>query len=1560
MPEWSVTEPFLNLWVTDTPLDYTPAFGPPVRLRLAWHYRFSGSAIPPYNSWDGAQIGNEWQAFVGQWSCSWLSFAELADGEAIVELMMPAGGWTTFTFPSNCNASTINFRNNTWLELQGPTGARTNLVLHNPDGSTLTYGILDSNTAAADGFEGLFYISSQSDPAGNQTTFAYDANFYLTNVTAADGATFSLQYSNSTFPDLITGVTSSYGATVSLQSGPFTEDSSAVLTNIIDAAGINSELAYTEENYANGPIYELSQLITPYGTTSFSLVNSGIPTVFDRFYEITNAVGDVQLYGLLNEYTGSSWPDYASSQIPTNTPIGTLDTTDRPDRNTYYWNAQQLAPLLGTSLTAFDWPQFEDGRIRHWLATSDPTYTHYGALSVEQAPSPDGGTTQGQLTWYDYTNKPAGTNNEVGPQAMPSVIARVMPDGSTWFDYFQLLTNGLPTQEVEQWVSEGAVISRTNSYVYATNNNDLLAWTNALGVVAESNIFNAYHQIATNYDALGQMTTYAYDSTTHQLTSASYPSDLTRAYTYDSTSHRLMQIVDQPVGATNNYVWNSDGTVFSHTDGRGLTVTNFWDGLHRLTGSVYPDGTTTSNSYTLMGGFTYPNSSGSLTILDLTGTKDRLGNWTYYVWDAVRRRIFETNANNIVTAYGYCPCGSVASATNALGTTVQEVTTNNYDYQGNLTTVQYADGYTVTNTFDSLRRLTSTADGWGTRYFNYDNTGLIISVTNACGVEQETTYDLLDRPVYVADANGIVITNTYDNLDRLLTRGYPDGGLERFGYSARGLIAHTNQVFFTNFYTYDASSRKTAETNADGQIISYSYSAAGDLLSLTDGKNQATRWNYDQYGRVTNKLDQGGTVILRYTYDPDSRLTNRWSAAKGNTSYTYDPVGDLLLIQYPMGFGQVAFNYDPLNRLANMIDGVGTNRLTYTLGNQLLTETGPFASDAMTNTYVNRVRTGLSLQQPTGLWTNGFAYDAARRLTNIVSPAGSFTNLYVTGVGGASGYCSRLLQRLLEPNGSAITNNFDAVGRLLGTYWRTSSGALTNKHEYLYNPAGQRTNETRISGVTVAYTYDPLGQLVGASSSDTSEKLGYDYDAAWNLNWFTNNTTAYAWKVNGLNELTNANPGGTSWQLTYDQNGNLNSGTEPGYAIGYTYDAENRLIAIADDLNNSFWATFAYDGLGRLRTRTDHVYNQQTGQWSVGDVYNYIYDGWRVIQERSSGTPSTSYTRGNDLSGSLEGAGGVGGLLARSDNYSSGNWTRHNYYQADGVGSVTFMLNTNQAEVASYRYDPFGRVISQAGPLASVNLYQFESKQLDPDMLMNYFGYRWYAPQFQRWPNRDPEAESGDINLYRGMLNTPLNVVDRNGGDNLYNMGAGNNNVPAMTISAPAAGGAASVSYPGGGFGDPILDLAAMFAGSMLLPAVGEGGAATGLGPEEVALLAAMLLDDANAAHQSPCPPKNPKHPLLGMAKANGGRAPKHGGTIHNKMIDDYIRNLPSNAQNIRKNQQQVDVNGNAVGNNQPDVQYDLNGQHYNVEFDTNPLNSIDHFNKIFGNDAVSPIELNF
>jgi len=74
-----------------------------------------------------------------------------------------------------------------------------------------------------------------------------------------------------------------------------------------------------------------------------------------------------------------------------------------------------------------------------------------------------------------------------------------------------------------------------------------------------------------------------------------------------------------------------------------------------------------------------------------------------------------------------------------------------------------------------------------------------------------------------------------------------------------------------------------------------------------------------------------------------------------------------------------------------MVDAVGATVYGYDAAGQLLSEDGPWASDTVSYTYASRLRTGLSLLQPgASAWTNGYGYDAARRLTNVVSPAGTF------------------------------------------------------------------------------------------------------------------------------------------------------------------------------------------------------------------------------------------------------------------------------------------------------------------------------------------------------------------------------------------------------------------------------------------------------------------------------------------------------------------------------------------------------------------------------------------
>jgi RHS repeat-associated protein len=444
-----------------------------------------------------------------------------------------------------------------------------------------------------------------------------------------------------------------------------------------------------------------------------------------------------------------------------------------------------------------------------------------------------------------------------------------------------------------------------------------------------------------------------------------------------------------------------------------------------------------------------------------------------------------------------------------------------------------------------------------------------------------------------------------------------------------------------------------------------------------------------------------------------------------------------------------------------MVVGPGTTRYTYDAAGQLLTEDGPFTSDTVTSTYSNRRRLALSLQQPTGTWTNGFGWDLAGRLTNVTSAAGAFGYTYTNLDTSFSG---RLVQHLSLPNGAYATNLYDPVARLLDTVLKSSAGTTLDAAYYGYNAAGQRTTYTNGYRIThYLYNYDPAGQLTVSTSSTASEDRGYAYDAAWNLKYLTNNGALSTFIVDNKNELTNAFTAANG----YDSNGNLTAGDNGHNA--YVYDDENRLIQwfwYATDsshlTNGALRTDFYYDGVGRLRERLEfdilgssggggsgsqsepNPLQQPPPQWTFEYGVLYLYDGWRVIQERdTNNTPLVSYTRGLDLSGSLAGAGGIGGLLARSSGYSSGAWTSHAYYHADGNGNITTLIDSSQSVVANYRYDPFGNTLLQSGTLADANVYRFSSKEVHTNSLMYYCGYRFYDPGLQRWINRDPLGEPG-------------------------------------------------------------------------------------------------------------------------------------------------------------------------------------------------------------------------
>jgi len=202
------------------------------------------------------------------------------------------------------------------------------------------------------------------------------------------------------------------------------------------------------------------------------------------------------------------------------------------------------------------------------------------------------------------------------------------------------------------------------------------------------------------------------------------------------------------------------------------------------------------------------------------------------------------------------------------------------------------------------------------------------------------------------------------------------------------------------------------------------------------------------------------------------------------------------------------------------------------------------------------------------------------------------------------------------------------------------------------------------------------------------------------------------------------------------------------------YDPDNQLIAVT--FSNAVQSKFVYDGLSRLRIRRE--YKWQNGAWVQTNEVRYVYDGNLVIQERdSNNVPKVTYTRGLDLSRSLEGAGGIGGLLALTQN---GATNQNFYYDNDGAGNITGLFDTNLNQVAYYLYDPFGNTIFAIGPMANVNPSRFSSKEFHSNSGLIYFGLRFYDPSVQRWVNRDPIEEEGGINLYQFVDNNPNGRLD--------------------------------------------------------------------------------------------------------------------------------------------------------------------------------------------------------
>ena len=274
--------------------------------------------------------------------------------------------------------------------------------------------------------------------------------------------------------------------------------------------------------------------------------------------------------------------------------------------------------------------------------------------------------------------------------------------------------------------------------------------------------------------------------------------------------------------------------------------------------------------------------------------------------------------------------------------TIKQMT---YDTDGRLATEATNLGYTTSHQYDGLNREIQTTfpDSTAITYSWDDRT---LTTTDANNNKKTQIYDLLDRLAtleeypgdgttditsYLYDTDSHLIqtvnplnaktSNTYDSLGRLTRTDYPQGG-------TNPLTAET--------FSYDGVGNLTSKTNAKGtKTIGYEFYSGYRVKTVTEADGQVVSYTYDNNDNILTQTYPGATYTYS-NYDARNRAHNLSAQLDSNTfnfGYDYDVFGRMSSITYPNLANAVSYNYDDLDRLQS-IPGFVTS-CGYDLDNKL-------------------------------------------------------------------------------------------------------------------------------------------------------------------------------------------------------------------------------------------------------------------------------------------------------------------------------------------------------------------------------------------------------------------------------------------------------------------------------------------------------------------------------------------------------------------------------------------------------------------------------------------------
>lgn len=739
-----------------------------------------------------------------------------------------------------------------------------------------------------------------------------------------------------------------------------------------------------------------------------------------------------------------------------------------------------------------------------------------------------------------------------------------------------------------------------------------------------------------------------------------------------------------------------------------------------------------------------------------------------------------------------------------------------------------AAGQPTTHAYNSRRQLTSVTNALNeTTTYAYEESvsapdyGKLKEITGALpGAITAFTYDAVQRLRTITDSAGYTLTYDYDNLDRQTRVTYPDGTYEEIGYDRLDVGTRRDRMGRVTQTKYNATREPVMTIDPAERVLQFEYCSCGSMETLVDGNGNRTTWDFDVQGRQISKRYADGKGD-DFSYEPVSGRLSTITDAKGQIKkFTYNLDGTLRKLDYQneqVATPDVNYTYDPsFNRLATMIDGIGTHTYEYyplgVLGAlQVHTLDGPFTdpvplTDLITYTYdaLGRVKTrNIGPSGAENKITSG--YDALGRTTseinNLCPTNTQFTHNYV----GAT----HRLESIDYPNGQ----------RTLFDYWPSTTPAQPGNGDFRLKQIanfGQGIDSATLLS-RFEYTYDPTGNILtwgrrlGAAAVEETYILGYD-----EVDQLTRAV---------LSETENPTNSLYRYYAEFDKFGNRLSEQQGDILTGYSFNLLNELTATGGsgimvvaghtdeparvDINgvaarllpgNFYEANVPVaSGINQLAvTATDFALtnNQQTKSWNVdvghavegsqnfdlngntlssaGETYEWDSENRLISKTKDGVRRAFLYDGFNRRAAEVSAAGGIVQRWVWCDFFpcerrnSAGNeqqfvfgavsGSSRQFYSFDHLGSLREVSSSSGTLLQRWDYTLTGRRtrLDESGgfdpQIAFAGLEPFDDKLAAT--------FRIYDPEIARWISRDPVQEVGGLNLYAYVNNRVTSATD--------------------------------------------------------------------------------------------------------------------------------------------------------------------------------------------------------